>query len=253
MEYVFSDKTGTLTCNVMEFKKFTAGVRAYGTDEKPTEKQLDNVSFNDPKMFETLAKKGGDDYDALYNVLLFLSICHTIIIDQKTSKYNAASPDELALVNAAKQFGFEFEGYDKDDKMIINAMGQRKLYEVLHIGEFTSARKRMSIIVRDERGNIRLLCKGADSIVFDRLSNASKSSMVYKETQRSVDEYARIGLRTLFLAEKVISEDVFNQWNVKAKEAALSIENRDEKIAAADEEIEVEMELVGSTAIEDRL
>jgi len=37
VEYVFSDKTGTLTCNIMEFKKFTAGKRAYGKDEKPVE------------------------------------------------------------------------------------------------------------------------------------------------------------------------------------------------------------------------
>ena len=54
VEYVFSDKTGTLTCNVMEFKKFTAGTMFYGTGKKPTEKQLPNVSFNDPKLNEDI-------------------------------------------------------------------------------------------------------------------------------------------------------------------------------------------------------
>ena len=37
VEYVFSDKTGTLTCNVMQFKKFTAGKVPYGTNTLPTE------------------------------------------------------------------------------------------------------------------------------------------------------------------------------------------------------------------------
>ena len=49
VEYVFSDKTGTLTCNVMEFKKFSAGTTSYGTGQKPMEKQLSNVCFYDQK------------------------------------------------------------------------------------------------------------------------------------------------------------------------------------------------------------
>ena len=49
IEYVFSDKTGTLTSNVMEFKKMTAGMNAYGTGKKPSKKQEENVNFHDPK------------------------------------------------------------------------------------------------------------------------------------------------------------------------------------------------------------
>jgi len=47
--------------------------------------------------------------------LVFLSLCHTIIIDARSGKFNASSPDELALVNAAKQFGYEFVGKDGDE------------------------------------------------------------------------------------------------------------------------------------------
>ena len=54
VEYVFSDKTGTLTCNIMEFRKFSAGKYKYGTDNRPQEKQLDNVSFCDPQFDEVL-------------------------------------------------------------------------------------------------------------------------------------------------------------------------------------------------------
>jgi len=48
VEYVFSDKTGTLTCNIMEFKKFSAGTKSYGTGQKPTTPQESNVCFYDP-------------------------------------------------------------------------------------------------------------------------------------------------------------------------------------------------------------
>jgi phospholipid-transporting ATPase len=110
VEYVFSDKTGTLTCNIMEFKKFTAGKCPYGTGEKATNPQESNVNFNDPQMFSDLRDKSAANHKALVRTLLFLSVCHTIVIDERKGTYNAASPDELALVNAAKQFGYEFKG-----------------------------------------------------------------------------------------------------------------------------------------------
>lgn len=108
VEYVFSDKTGTLTQNVMQFKKFSAGVNSYGTDLDPTDKQEANVCFYDPKLQTAL-----DSHDEpLIRTILFLACCHTIIIDARKGTYNAASPDELALVNAAKQFGYEFTDRD---------------------------------------------------------------------------------------------------------------------------------------------
>jgi len=60
VEYVFSDKTGTLTCNIMEFKKFTAGKKAYGEDQKPEEEQLPNVCFYDRKFKEVMDNEYGD-------------------------------------------------------------------------------------------------------------------------------------------------------------------------------------------------
>ena len=66
-------------------------------------------------MFKDLEAKNA----ALIRVLIFLGVCHTIIIDERKGTYNAASPDELALVNAAKQFGYEFKGIDKDDNLLV--------------------------------------------------------------------------------------------------------------------------------------
>jgi len=115
---------------------------------------------------------------------MFLSVCHTIIIDGKKGTYNAASPDELALVNFAKQFGFEFKGFDKQDKItiLVKKTGKLHKYELLHVCEFTSTRKRMSVIVKNESGKIIVMCKGADSVIYELLSKQSTSSNVYKET-----------------------------------------------------------------------
>lgn len=251
VEYVFSDKTGTLTCNVMEFKKFSAGTKSYGTGKKPTEAQESNVSFSDPALMQDLRANN----EELIRVLLFLGACHTIIIDEKKGTYNAASPDELALVNAAKQFGFVFEGIDINECMIVNDRnsGVRHKYKLLNVCEFTSTRKRMSVIMRDPNGKVLLMCKGADSVILERLSNESLKSNVVRKTQKYVDEYAQEGLRTLFLAEKEIPENIYQQWNKESQEAKLVIDNREAKVAAVDEKIEVDMELIGSTAIEDRL
>ena len=102
VEYIFSDKTGTLTCNIMEFRKFTAGKGVYGSDQDGGPDQESNVNFSDPVMHQVLKDRSHENHDSLNKVVLHLALCHTIIIDAKKGTYNAASPDELALVNAAK-------------------------------------------------------------------------------------------------------------------------------------------------------
>ena len=151
VEYVFSDKTGTLTCNVMEFKKFSAGTVAYGTGQKPEMPQEENVNFLDPRVEEDLSNSGSENHEALVKTVVFLACCHTIIIDQKKGTYNSSSPDELALVNAAKQFGYEFKDRDEDDNIVIHDKRNNAdlKYQLLDVCEFTSTRKRMSVIFRD--------------------------------------------------------------------------------------------------------
>lgn len=80
---------------------------------------------------------------------MHLALCHTIVIDERTGKYNASSPDELALVNAAKFLGAQFIKRDEDNNMIIDYRGEVRKFRLMNILEFTSARKRMSVIVED--------------------------------------------------------------------------------------------------------
>lgn len=86
--------------------------------------------------------------------------------------YNASSPDELALTNAARHFGITFEERDEDSNMIIrnSLTGQVSKYELLNVIEFTSTRKRMSVVVRTPEGKILIMTKGADSIIIPRLA-----------------------------------------------------------------------------------
>lgn len=53
-------------------------------------------------------------------MIIFMAVCHTIIIDQRTGEYNASSPDELALIQAAKSFGYEFLGKDVDNNITVH-------------------------------------------------------------------------------------------------------------------------------------
>lgn len=126
-------------------------------------------------------------------------------------------------------------------------------FKRLNICEFTSTRKRMSVIVEDKDKKIILMCKGADSVITDRLSNDSLYSNTFNETDRVVTQFANEGLRTLYLAQKEIPRKEWVKWNDEVIQAKLAIVNREEKVAAVDEKIEDELELIGSTAIEDKL
>jgi phospholipid-translocating ATPase len=97
------------------------------------------------------------------------------------------------------------------------------------------------------------MCKGADSVIEERLCSTSKNSQMFMKTQNDVDKYASEGLRTLYLAERYLEENEFNIWFEKSRQAKLSLTNREEEVAKIDELIEVNLELIGSTAIEDRL
>ncbi len=81
----------------------------------------------------------------------------------------------MALVNAAKYFKHIFKGRDADDNMIIEINGTEKKYKLLNVIEFTSTRKRMTVIVQTEENKILVLCKGADSIIIPRLAKSSNN------------------------------------------------------------------------------
>lgn len=103
-----------------------------------------------------------------------LAICHTIIVEDKNGviQYNASSPDELALTNASRHFGRTFYERDENNALCIEDRFSKTTakYEVLDVIEFTSSRKRMSVIVRTPDNRILCITKGADTIIIPRLA-----------------------------------------------------------------------------------
>jgi magnesium-transporting ATPase (P-type) len=129
-------------------------------------------------------------------------------------------------------------------------LGEVQEYELLAILDFNNVRKRMSVIIRKD-GRIFLYCKGADSVVFERLD--PKCARLKEITNKNLNRFAAEGLRTLCLAKKEISESLFEVFRRKLHLASIALESREDKVNAVYEEIEQNLILIGATAIEDKL
>ncbi|XP_049296342.1 probable phospholipid-transporting ATPase IA isoform X5 [Anopheles funestus] len=245
VKYVFSDKTGTLTRNVMEFKKCSVAGAMYMVEETPAQSRLVQNILNNHRTAPTLRE-----------FLTLMAICHTVIPEKQPGdsmndiQYHAASPDERALVYGAKKFGYVF--YTRTPTYVeIEALGVQERFEILNVLEFTSTRKRMSVIARNSKSEIKLYCKGADTVIYERLA---PDGVAYRESTLShLEEFATEGLRTLCCAVSDIPDDVYEDWKHTYHKASTSLQYREQKVEDAANLIETNLRLLGATAIEDKL
>jgi phospholipid-translocating ATPase len=192
-----------------------------------------------------------------------LALCHTVLASNNPRtgllEYKAQSPDEAALVQSAADVGFEFRGRDRDILFLRTPFAPEPLrFRLLNILEFTSTRKRMSIIVRQlgevgesESNPILLFCKGADNVIFERLAPGGEE--LKAATEEQLDLFAREGLRTLTVAYRVVPDDEYNSWVGQYQNALASIDDREGEVERASNEVEQNLLLLGATAIEDKL
>ena len=101
--------------------------------------------------------------------------------------------------------------------------GTSQVFQLLHVLEFNSTRKRMSVILKDQNGQIRLICKGADSIIQARLEKAKPTQDLFKITDRFLADYAKNGLRTLLIAEKILDPSYYEVWAEKYYQASIAL------------------------------
>ncbi|XP_059618975.1 phospholipid-transporting ATPase IF isoform X2 [Phlebotomus argentipes] len=190
--------------------------------------------------------------------------------------YQASSPDEKALVEACAKVGFVYTGDDDDvvtvkiKKSVFRGGKARNVdtldsvkrifkadnstimkFKRLHVLEFTSDRKRMSVIVRDQKGQIWLYTKGAESHVLPLCDNTPRQ--LISVTQSHINDFAKLGLRTLTVARRRISNSEYIAFCNEITQANNSLTDRKALVENCQQKIERNLELLGATAVEDAL
>ena len=279
--HIFSDKTGTLTRNQMDFMKMSVNGTSYGLGVTEVGKNVllrkglpipkspppdedhpatANVNFIDPTIWEALQEPAHPNHEKLSQFLLSLALNHDVMPEYPDPDepsnviYSATSPDEGALVSAAKHFGYFF--YRRTLKTLdLSINGEKQSFELLHTLAFSSKRKRSSVIIKNSDGKYILFCKGADNVITQRLKEASttnEKTMVTRSMEH-VQKFAADGLRTLLIAKVELYPDLYEDWAERYANANNSLINRKEKMEVLMDEVEKNLELLGVTGVEDRL
>ena len=281
VNYIFSDKTGTLTLNQLKFKYCIINQKCYAYkrdinlnkdfsfdgDQKILQNLtyikeiipfqdnyfshdiLNNQNFlnNTQELFE---EKEINIIDEFWKAIALTNEC-MVSEENGELKYLGTSPDDNELVKTACSQGYKLFTTSIDKKMVKIGREGVFTFEILHVLGFSSERKRMSIIVRD-KNIIKIYCKGADMEIIKRLSPKEQKKQKVKVISTELDNFSKLGFRTLMVASKIIKESDYKLWIDKIRKLEKFKENNSllERLYNI---IECDFELLGGTILEDKL
>ena len=272
IHHIFTDKTGTLTKNYMQYHSMLVKDISYGQSvsekESIEEDQIPKIKtphviFEDKQFYSNWNNLDNHSKD-IDNMVLSLAICHSAISEKITKEngetdyiYNSSSPDELALVNASKHFGVVFTERKEDNSIEIMNKGNNQIYYLKNIFEFNSDRKRMSIVYEDNEERIFIITKGADTVIIPRLNRSNISlqeDSCIDNIQNHLTRFGNAGLRTLLFSKREITKKEYASF-LDAYNSAIAIadSDRQKKIDESYDILESNLTYLGASAIEDAL
>eukprot|EP00347_Sterkiella_histriomuscorum_P021414 403334057 len=245
VQIVFSDKTGTMTANVMKLRKIACGEFQYAPIfDEVKDKMRGQCNF------QNHWKEKGQNYENIKRFFIALSVCHQLSVDENTQEFYGQSQEEIAILNGLRLLDMKIK--IQNEEITISIINKRVVkYKILHVLEYTSSRRMMSVIVQDETEEIVLFSKGSDDALIPKINLKQKKSEEYDLMVQSSQQFATEGLRTLLVTMRVLEQSEFKQFQI-----ATQIDRRQSQ-AALDQEIydklERELTLIGCVALEDRL
>lgn len=260
VEFIFSDKTGTLTKNEMQFRKCFINYKIYGNEGESNNidsKQKYTIN-GDPTAHKILSVDKNEstgsisDKRVIEEFFTCCSVCHSAYVEMKKEEriFQSSSPDEVALIQGADQMGFEFMKRTSESIEIKNYNGEYYIYDLILELPFDSNRKRMSVVVKNKTSYI-LYTKGADS---NMLCKIRITDDLLTQIKSTLDSFAQEGLRTLVMAKKILKENDVKEMQEKYNKITMSTDKDKEKLLLnLFEEIENELSYIGCSAIEDKL
>ncbi|CAH9134722.1 unnamed protein product [Cuscuta epithymum] len=285
IRYVFSDKTGTLTENKMEFKRASIWGINYASSLSVADNNIganlepkhDNRRWKlksdiatDSELMDLLCSDlAGEERIAAHEFFLTLAACNTVIpiLTQSLSsgteselccnvgavEYQGESPDEQALAAAASAYGYTL--FERSSGHVsIDVNGKKLRLDVLGLHEFDSVRKRMSVVIRLPNNTVKVLVKGADTSMLSILKKDNeRDDHISNSTKDHLKEYSSEGLRTLVVAARDLTGEELEEWQCLYEEASTSLTDRTAKLRQTAALIECNLTLLGATAIEDKL
>ncbi|KAF8817799.1 cation-transporting atpase family protein, partial [Cardiosporidium cionae] len=269
IDYLLTDKTGTLTKNDMIWKRLHVGRASFGPDDIPklrefvsryyenfsqteiAEETAASASLATSSSPSTVYVKRPEIISIVNNAVKALSLCHNVSPLGKGDNisYQAASPDEVALVNFANSVGLKL--IERDERYIIlqTPFGYSMKYSILQCFPFSSEMKRMGIIVREEITNkILFFVKGAESVLLALIQPRGSSWL-----REECDNLARQGFRTLALAYRELTENQLKEFQKRYSVARASMFDRSLCCQEEIDRITCDLYLLGLTGVEDKL